>query len=45
MLEGETEGLLAIKAAWPSTIREVWGDYEPDTDPNSNLYCANLASA
>jgi acetyl-CoA synthetase len=28
ILEGETEGLLAIKAAWPSTIREVLGDYE-----------------
>ena len=28
VLEGETEGLLAIKAAWPSTIREVLGDYE-----------------
>jgi len=27
-IEGEGEGLLAIKAAWPSTIRDVLGDYE-----------------
>jgi len=27
-LHGEAEGLLAIKAPWPSTIREVLGDYE-----------------
>mmetsp|Transcript_10039 Transcript_10039/g.32929 ORF Transcript_10039/g.32929 Transcript_10039/m.32929 type:complete len:701 (-) Transcript_10039:274-2376(-) len=26
--EGACEGLLAIKAAWPSTIRDVFGDYE-----------------
>merc|ERR1719327_2635024 len=26
--EGETEGLLAIKGPWPSTIRSVLGDYE-----------------
>ena len=26
--EGATEGLLAIKGPWPSTIRDVLGDYE-----------------
>jgi acetyl-CoA synthetase len=26
--EGPCEGLLAIKGAWPSTIRDVYGDYE-----------------
>ena len=28
VLEGATEGLLVIKNAWPSTIRDVLGDYE-----------------
>ena len=28
-IEGNpAEGLLAIKAPWPSTIRSVWGDHE-----------------
>jgi len=27
-IEGACEGLLAIKGAWPSTIREVLGDYD-----------------
>mmetsp|Transcript_77091 Transcript_77091/g.146692 ORF Transcript_77091/g.146692 Transcript_77091/m.146692 type:complete len:758 (-) Transcript_77091:87-2360(-) len=27
-LEGATEGMLAIKSSWPSTIRDVLGDYE-----------------
>merc|ERR1719326_840608 len=26
--EGATEGLLAIRSPWPSTIRDVLGDYE-----------------
>jgi len=28
ILEGETSGMLAIKSPWPSTIRDVLGDYE-----------------
>jgi len=28
VLEGPAEGLLAIKSPWPSTIRDVLGDYE-----------------
>jgi len=27
-IEGEGEGLLAVRQAWPSTIRDVLGDYE-----------------
>jgi acetyl-CoA synthetase len=27
-IEGACEGLLAVKGAWPSTIRDVLGDYE-----------------
>ena len=26
--EGATEGLLAIRSPWPSTIRDVLGDYD-----------------
>ena len=27
-IDGASSGLLAIKSAWPSTIRDVLGDYE-----------------